>query len=844
MIRRAGALATLMAPLALSAPAHAAIPNVFSNTPSPIPCAVQQSGVRLCDQTVAGNPGGTARSTVKSFDGVPIDVRVAFPPQPASGPDGPYPLIIQTPGYGVPKLSLASMTTFLNAGYATFSMTTRGIHQSCGTADARAADPAGCAAGYVHLADTRYEVRDAQEAAALLADEGRTSYTQIGAIGASAGGGVAMALGALKNRKMLPDGSLVSWRSGRGTPMQIRAAIPKTTFSDLAYGLMPNGTTLDYAYDAPYVGRTGVVKASWESALFDATSSNTQFIAAAGTDPEADFRNWHVTMSNGEPYDDANGNPLPALADIRDELTRHHSPYYIDHSISPAPMLISGGFTDDLLPADEAIRYYNRTRTEYPGASIALWFGSFGHARGQGKQDALSARAAQEVAWFNHYVRDIGSPPFQGVTAYTQTCPDSAPSGGPFSASSWRQLAPGEVRFASPAAKTVLANAGSASINASFEPIWGPGACATTSSADQPGTATYRMSPVPGAGYTLMGSPTVIADITSPGRDSQLVARLLDVDPAANTQILVARALWRPAVGAGPARQVFQLHANGYRFAAGHVVKLELLPNDYNTTFADSYARFSNNQQNVTVRNLELRLPVVETPGAVGGLVGAPAAKVLPPGYDAAAGYPQPGHVRPKAALLTKVALVPAVGPCTDPDRMHGPALAFPSCNPPRPASDYLTAGTPDNNGRQAGFTGTAQYRVLLGNPATATDEADVRLRATLRDIRNQSGLTDYTGELAVRSMLRITDGLNGNVRGTVQAIPVSVTVPCTPTPGAAGSTCSVSTTLDAVTPGAVPEGKRSIWELGAIEVDDGGGDGDAETPGNTLFARQGVFIP
>ena len=54
-------------------------------------------------------------------------------------------------------------------------MTTRGFGQSCGIAASRTADPAGCAAGHVRLMDTRYEVRDAQELAGLLADEGRTS---------------------------------------------------------------------------------------------------------------------------------------------------------------------------------------------------------------------------------------------------------------------------------------------------------------------------------------------------------------------------------------------------------------------------------------------------------------------------------------------------------------------------------------------------------------------------------------------------------------------------------------------------------------------------------------------
>ena len=57
----------VLAFLALAPSANAAITSVFSSTPAPIPCAVQGSGVRLCDQTIAGNPGGTARSTVQDL---------------------------------------------------------------------------------------------------------------------------------------------------------------------------------------------------------------------------------------------------------------------------------------------------------------------------------------------------------------------------------------------------------------------------------------------------------------------------------------------------------------------------------------------------------------------------------------------------------------------------------------------------------------------------------------------------------------------------------------------------------------------------------------------------------
>ncbi len=45
--------------------------------------------------------------------------------------------------------------------------------------------------------------------------------------------------------------------------------------------------------------------------------------------------------------------------------------------------------------------------------------------------------------------------------------------------------------------------------------------------------------------------------------------------------------------------------------------------------------------------------------------------------------------------------------------------------------------------------------------------------------------------------------------------------------------------------PGTIKEGKRAIWQIGQVAVFDGGADGLASTGGgNTLFARQGIFVP
>ena len=70
-------------------------------------------------------------------------------------------------------------------------------------------------------------------------------------------------------------------------------------------------------------------------------------------------------------------------------------------------------------------------------------------------------------------------------------------------------------------------------------------------------------------------------------------------------------------------------------------------------------------------------------------------------------------------------------------------------------------------------------------------------------------------------------------------------TVPCSATADTTvGATCAVTTSADAVMPGVIKEGMRSIWQLGQVQVFDGGADGQASTTPNTLFATQGVFVP
>lgn len=208
-----------------------------------------------------------------------------------------------------------------------------------------------------------------------------------------------------------------------------------------------------------------------------------------------------------------------------------------------------------------------------------------------------------------------------------------------------------------------------------------------------------------------------------------------------------------------------------------------------------------------------------------------------------------PGYARPAGATPLRAPLGVAYKPCqaASANRSHGPPLGHPSCNPPVQESNHLTVGSPDANGAAANSVGSVTLRTLVGASGGA-DDADVQLVSSISDVRSKTGLSDYTGELQVQLPLRITDRHNGpatNETGTGHAT-FNFTVPCTATgSGTVGSTCSTTTTADAVMPGVVLETKRSIWQIDKIQVFDGGPDGVASTAaGNTLFATQAVFVP
>ena len=217
---------------------------------------------------------------------------------------------------------------------------------------------------------------------------------------------------------------------------------------------------------------------------------------------------------------------------------------------------------------------------------------------------------------------------------------------------------------------------------------------------------------------------------------------------------------------------------------------------------------------------------------------------------DAAVSHPITGYPRPRGAGVIRIPLVPGYRNCSSPNATHGPPLAQTSCSPAVLSSDFLTVGTPDANGKAAQSVGGVRLRIAGESPVDFGngDQADVQIDAELTDVRNRGDLSDYGGELQVTSAIRITDRHNGafaDEPATTSDLPFTFTMRCTAdSDPATGATCNASTTADALSAGTVREGERAVWMLGPIEVFDGGPDGVASTGGNTLFARQGFFVP
>jgi fermentation-respiration switch protein FrsA (DUF1100 family) len=609
---RLAATAVAIAGLFAAAPAAATAAAPFGH-----PCAVIEAGVRFC-------PTADLPSRVPSWDGTPLDVDVTLPEKG----NGPFPTIVMLHGFGGSKTDFETTSAagpapdvagngstiyrynnvfYARRGYAVVNYTARGFGNSCGGGSA--GDHAGaCGAGYIRLADSRYEARDTQYLLGLLADQGIVKPRDIGVTGISYGGGQSMELAFLADKVYLPGGKLVPWRSPGGKKMRIAAAYPRWPWSDLVSALVPNGRFLDTEV-APLeqsLRPFGVPISSYLNGLYLSGVLRGYYCGGAPastpcTDPEANITQDKAYIDAGQPLS------TPALAALK-SIYRYHGGYplrFHKGASKPAPLLIQSGWTDELFPPEQALRVYGYLRSEDKQAPVSLQLGDLGHSRGSNKPGLNHFFNNQAARFFA--ARLLGAekqgPAPGSVTAFTQTCPITAPDGGPFKARRWKELHPGSFGFGAGGAQEFTSAGGDPTVAKAYDPVFGTTeACKAIPLSAEPNVATYARRV--GKGFTMLGLPTVKARISSTGQYGQIDARLWDVSPE-GTQLLVSRGVY--ALTNGQSGEIeFQLHGNGYRFAKGHSVELQLLGRD------SPYYQPGNVPFTVRTSNLEVSLPTLQ----------------------------------------------------------------------------------------------------------------------------------------------------------------------------------------------------------------------------------------
>ena len=102
----------------------------------------------------------------------------------------------------------------------------------------------------------------------------------------------------------------------------------------------------------------------------------------------------------------------------------------------------------------------------------------------------------------------------------------------------------------------------------------------------------------------MADAPVIDVAYTSTSPDTELAVRLWDVDPSSGMQALVTRGVYRAVDGPGSGlRARFEIAPNGYRWLAGHTLKIEITANDA------PYYQASNIPGIVMIDSMTLSLP-------------------------------------------------------------------------------------------------------------------------------------------------------------------------------------------------------------------------------------------
>jgi hypothetical protein len=433
--------------------------------------------------------------------------------------------------------------------------------------------------------------------------------------------------------------------------MHLAVAVPHYTWTDLANSLQPNGRAADGVLGSVNGDRStpvGIEKFSYVNVLYLSTASPPIYYepptncptpsASTTCDPSANLHNWFVRISAGEPYPTSDPVLQQAFTEIRD----WKSAYYLDTLIAQdkagtsdgyeVPILVEQGWTDDLFPEVEAVSMINKLKSADANWPVNIALSDIGHPRGQNKPNDWAWLNARGIDFINHYM--LGSPftvaANQQNLAQAQVSNCAASGGGPiYSAGSFSQIHTGQLSFSSTTHLSTTAPQPVDLVNGlPTDPIvnytqgGGKSTCVVIGAGQSlPGAQSWTF-PVTSS-FTLLGDPVLHLDTSIDGTDAEIDTRLWDVAPD-GSRTLVSRGMYRWVTGDSTAFDT-ELLGNGWAFACGHSVQLEVTQNDA------LYLRPDNFPSSVNYKSMNMSLP---TTGAT---------QACPPGGVAAETSTSPG---------------------------------------------------------------------------------------------------------------------------------------------------------------------------------------------------------
>jgi dienelactone hydrolase len=326
------------------------------------------------------------------------------------------------------------------------------------------------------------------------------------------------------------------------------------------------------------------------------------------------------------------------------------------------PLFNAATFTDPLFPAYENRRMVNRLLEVNSSYPVKQYFGDYQHfTRNKAKEwgdicettdrhvctradypgNDVNADPPSRVRtgvttllnkFIDNYVLPAGGYPAAApsfdVTASLQVCenggelslgqtPDEP--GETFTAPSFEDLTAGKLSLDLTGSQQTTSNAEPNQHAVDADPVFNQqggnaAKCVAETGVAGPGVASYTSDPLTGDA-TMLGSALVTIGFGAQGDTAgfQLNSRLYDVFPD-GTAVLVDRGPRRLTDAEISAGEVtYQLHGNGWRFPAGHRVRIEVAQDDY------PFVKNSDHPSQAALSDVHLEIPTREANASGGG---------------------------------------------------------------------------------------------------------------------------------------------------------------------------------------------------------------------------------